>query len=256
MTPEELQQWQIRDRLASNLNAHGVPATPEESLAQLVGKVQWIGRGDPQLKVIGFFDYLVPGMACTNIGNATSTSRQNLLYTNAASNNDSFRLTENLLTARFGSSPTIVSDHVSNITYDPSRVRDVRLIGIKRVTRNLRLAQTNVASPTVWNLGEMVFTNLSPNLYSPAVDDYAILGQRWRMDYIFDTYPTANYTVYGNYTGSADSATANGGVRYDSGLVYFAIKTTTQWYWNIATGLTTPTDFPADVTFLGVAYGV
>ena len=45
MTTEELQQWQLRDRLVSNLQKAGVWASPDETLAQLVGKVSLTNVG-------------------------------------------------------------------------------------------------------------------------------------------------------------------------------------------------------------------
>ena len=223
MTPEELQQWQLRDRFASNLQQHGVPATANETLAQLVGKVSLIGATPPPLKLLGLFDYTLD-VACTNIGTATGTGRQNILNNTAGT----FSFTTTFI------NPAITATQMSNYDFDLSRVRRFEIIGLKSMERTLSVASTAASSPVLQE-GWVKFTNLSLLADNVPIDLIRGIGALNRMAF---TYATV----------SRDNIKEGSCIRFESNRFYVAVNAATAAWWNT-------TNTTAACIFIGAAYG-
>jgi len=166
LTPDELLNWQLRDRLASNLNVHRIPANANETMARLVGKVQLIGRPtlDP-LRHIGY-GFVDMHVATTNVlaNTATAASLIPLL------NND------DIGTHTFTATPPTPAAAVLPEIQGFDRldlVRGYTLVGWESFTATFgtQVTQATVAANA---LGTVIFTNFDTPSLTWTVDNVRV----------------------------------------------------------------------------------
>ena len=155
LTPDELLNWQLRDRLASNLNVHGIPANANETMARLVGKVQLIGK--PNIDPLRFLGY----------GTVTMNVTTNNVLTNAGNGSLIPVLAETSGNATFTATPPTPTAAVVPRIEGFDRldlVRGYTLVGWKSLTTTFG-TQTTAATAAANAWGTVTFTNFdSPSL--------------------------------------------------------------------------------------------
>ena len=155
LTPDELLNWQLRDRLASNLNVHGIPANANETMARLVGKVQLIGK--PNIDPLRFLGY----------GSVTMNVTTNNVQANSAAASLIPLLAEASGTATFTATPPTPTAAVVPKIEGFDRldlVRGYTLVGWKSLTTTFG-THTTAAQVTANAWGTLTFTNFdSPSL--------------------------------------------------------------------------------------------